>query len=76
VFSTTVRDVDYSDLRLFTQAFLVSRERVSVERAEAFLKDMPDKIAWVVKYVGEDKLAAFRDKCVNRSVETAREYLK
>ena len=76
VWSTTVRDVNYSDLRMFTQAFLVSRERVSIEQAEAFLKDMPDKIAWVVKYVGEEKLAAFRDKCVNQSVEIAREYLK
>ena len=76
VWATTVRDVNYSDLRMFAQAFLVSRERVSLERAEAFLKDMPDKIAWVVEYVGEDRLNAFRDKCIKRSVETAREYLK
>jgi len=76
VWATTVREVNYADLKLFTQSFLVSRERVSVEQAEAFLKDMPDKIAWVVKYVGEERLAAFRVKCINRSVETAREYLK
>jgi hypothetical protein len=30
----------------------------------------------VVKYVGEERLVAFRDKCINRSVEIAREYLK
>jgi len=76
VWTTTVRDVNYSDLRLFTQAFLVSRERVTMDQAELFLKDMPDKIDWVVKYVGEERIAAFRDKCINRSVEIAREYLK
>jgi hypothetical protein len=76
VWTTTVRDVNYSDLRLFTQAFLVSRERVTMDQAELFLKDMPDKIDWVVKYVGEERIAAFRSKCINRSVEIAREYLR
>ena len=76
VWTTTVRDVNYSDLRLFTQAFLVSRERVTMDQAELFLKDMPEKIDWVVKYVGEERIAAFRDKCINRSVEIAREYLR
>jgi hypothetical protein len=68
--------VNYSDLRLFTQAFLVSRERVTMDQAELFLKDMPGKIDWVVQYVGEERIAAFRDKCINRSVEIAREYLR
>ena len=76
VWATTVRDVNSADLRMFAQAFLVSRERVSMEQAEAFLKDMPGKIEWVVEYVGEDRLKDFRDKCIKRSVETAREYLK
>ena len=76
VWATTVREVDYDDLRLFTQSFLVSRERVNMEQAEAFLKDMPDKIEWVVQYVGEERLKSFRSKCINRSVEIAREYLK
>jgi len=62
VWTTTVRDVNYSDLKLFTQAFLVSRERVSMDQAEAFLNDMPGKIEWVVKYVTEERLAAFRDQ--------------
>ncbi|MFA5368058.1 MAG: zinc dependent phospholipase C family protein [Dehalococcoidia bacterium] len=76
VWATTVRDVNDADLRMFVQAFLVSRERVSMDEAEAFLKDMPGKIEWVVEYVGEDRLAAFRDKCIKRSIETAREYLR
>jgi hypothetical protein len=76
VWTTTVREINSADLRLFTQAFLVSRERVTMDRAELFLHDMPGKIDWVVKYVGEERLVAFRDKCINRSVEIAREYLK
>jgi hypothetical protein len=76
VWATTVREVNSADLRMFVQAFLVSRERVSMEQAEDFLKDMPDKIAWVVQYVGEERLRAFRDKCIERSVEIVREYLK
>lgn len=76
VWATTVREINSADLRLFTQSFLVSRERVSVDQAELFLKDMPGKIEWVVKYVTEERLKAFRSKCINRSVEIAREYLK
>lgn len=76
VWATTVREVNYADLRLFTQSFLVSRERVGVDQAELFLKDMPNKIEWVVKYVTEERLKAFRSKCINWSVEIAREYLK
>ena len=76
VWATTVREINSADLRMFTQAFLVSRESVSMDRAELFLQDMPGKIDWVVKYVGEERLMAFRDKCINRSVEIAREYLR
>ena len=76
VWATTVREINDADLRLFTQSFLVSRERVGMDQAELFLKDMPGKIEWVVKYVTEERLKAFRSKCINRSVEIAREYLK
>jgi len=76
VWATTVREISEADLRLFTQSFLVSRERVGMDQAELFLKDMPGKIEWVVKYVTEERLKAFRIKCINRSVEIAREYLR
>jgi hypothetical protein len=75
VCATTAREVTQGDFRLFAQHFLISREKVSVEQLEPFLESIPAKLDWVIEYITPQRLEAFRQKAVDRSVTAIGEYL-
>ena len=75
VWATTVREVNRTDLRLFAQSFLVSRERKSIDEVELFLDALPARIEWAMEYVTPERVKTFREKAIRMSVAAAREYL-
>lgn len=75
VCATTAREVTLGDFRLFAQHFLISREKVGVEQLEPFLEALPSKLDWAIEYVTPQRLQAFRQKAVERSVAVVGEYL-
>ena len=75
VCATTAREVTLGDFRLFAQHFLISREKVGVEKLEPFLEAVPAKLDWVIEYVTPQRLQAFREKAIDRSVAVVGEYL-
>jgi hypothetical protein len=75
VWGTTVREVNRADLRLFAQSFLVSREKVGIDKIDPFLDELPAKVEWAMQYVTPERVKTFREKVIRMSVEAAREYL-
>ena len=75
VWGTTVREVNRADLRLFAQSFLVSREKVGIDKVDPFLEELPAKVEWAMQYVALERVKTFRDKAIRMSVAAAREYL-
>lgn len=75
VCATTAREVTLGDFRLFAQHFLISREKVGVEQLDPFLEALPSKLDWAIEYVTPQRLQAFRQKAVDRSVAVVGEYL-
>jgi hypothetical protein len=46
-----------------------------VEQLEPFLESIPAKLDWVIEYVTPQRLDAFRQKAIDRSVAAIGEYL-
>jgi hypothetical protein len=65
----------WDDFPGFVERFLVPFKKVESESLDGFLASLPDKREWVLSYVGWERIEAFREKAITRSVTAVQEYL-
>ena len=69
------RSVTIADFSTFAKSFLQPKLKLDEAQLEQFLSSIRSKLEWVVQYVTPERIEAFRQEAIERSVEAARGYL-
>jgi hypothetical protein len=69
------RRVTIDDFSTFAKSFLQPKLKMDEAQLEQFLSTVHEKLEWVVQYATPERIEAFRQKAIERSIKASREYL-
>ena len=75
VCSAATREPNSALFPYFARRFLIPRMEVDEKKLEQFFASMQSNLEWVIQYITPERLAAFRESAVSKSVALAKEYL-